>query len=113
RLIKDGRIRRGSLGVGGQNVPIPQWLIRQHRLPVESGVLVITIEPGSPAHHAGLEEGDVIVGYEDQPIAAIDDLHRLLTDRQVGVTSRVTVLRGTEQLEAAIVPQESRPDAAG
>ncbi|MBI3088471.1 MAG: trypsin-like peptidase domain-containing protein, partial [Candidatus Omnitrophica bacterium] len=46
RLIKDGRIRRGSLGVGGQNVPIPQWLIRQHRLPVESGVLVITIEPG-------------------------------------------------------------------
>lgn len=109
RLIRDGRIRRSYIGVGGQNVPLPRRLVRLHKLPVESGVLVVSIEQGSPARRAGLSEGDVIIGYADQPVAGIDDLHRLLTEEQVGARSPLTILRRAEKRVLEIVPEESRP----
>src|SRR5437016_14509520 len=83
RLIKDGRIRRSYIGVGGQNVTLPRRLVRLQRLPATSGVLVVAVESHSPAQRAGVLEGDVIVEYGSQPIASIDALHRLLTDEQV------------------------------
>lgn len=107
RLIKDGKVRRSYIGVAGQDVPLPRRLVRFYGLPVESGILVASIEPSSPAQRAGLHEGDLIVGYNDQPIAGIDDLHRQLTDTQVGVRSMLTIIRCTETLRLDIVPQES------
>ena len=61
RLIKDGRIRRSYLGVGGQNITLPRRLVRFYNLPVERGVVVVSVEPNSPAHQAGVCEGDVII----------------------------------------------------
>jgi S1-C subfamily serine protease len=107
-LIKEGRIRRGYIGVGGQNTPLHRRLVRYHNLPVETGVLVLSTEPDSPAYRAGLIQGDVIVGFAGQPIASIDDLHRRLTDEQVGIASTLLVVRGTEKLEVPITPEESR-----
>jgi len=111
RLIRDGRIRRGYIGVGGQNVPLHRRLIRFHNLPVETSVLVVSVEPDSPARRAGLTEGDLIIRYDDRPVAGIDDLHKLLTDRQVGQAAVLTILRGTELLTLSIIPQESKPQA--
>ncbi len=113
RLIKDGKIRRGYIGVGGQNVPIPRRLVRAHHLPVETGVLAVSVEDGSPAKRAGLAEGDVIVRYGDRPVTGIDDLHRLLIDEAVGVPSTLSVLRGVEVVNLNVVPTESpaRPEA--
>jgi S1-C subfamily serine protease len=108
RLIKDGKVRRGYIGVAGQNVPLLRRLARFHNLSVESGILVASIEPGSPAQRAGLIEGDVIVGYNDQPIGGIDDLHRQLTETQVGTRSLLTILRGTGKLVLHIIPEESK-----
>jgi S1-C subfamily serine protease len=68
----------------------------------------VSVEEKSPAQKAGLQEGDLIVGYASQPIGGIDDLHRLLTEEQLGVRSPVTVIRGTEKRLLWIVPQESR-----
>jgi S1-C subfamily serine protease len=107
RLIKDGRIRRGYIGVGGQNVPLPRRLVRLHALPVESGVLVVTVEPQSPALRAGLQEGDVIVAYGGQSIAGIDDLHRRLTEQQVDVQTSLTILRRGDRVELRVVPHEA------
>src|SRR5881409_2348928 len=104
RLIKDGRIRRGFIGVAGQNVPLHRMLVRGHHLPVSSGVFVAGIEPDSPAARAGLREGDLIVGFNEQPIADIDELHRALTDYQPGIRTTITVLRGAEKIVLDIAP---------
>ena len=106
-LIRDGRIRRGYIGIGGQNVPLSRRLVRAHRLPAPGAVQVMTVEPGSPAQQAGLEEGDLVVEFDGRPISSVDDLHRLLTDAQIGVPALVTVLRRTRRKTLAIVPMES------
>jgi S1-C subfamily serine protease len=106
QLIMHGRIRRAFLGVGGQNVGIPRFLVRAHKLAAEAGVLVISIEKPSPAARAGLTKGDVIIGLDDGPIRNVDDLHKLLTDGRIGVPSRLTLLRRSEKLELTVVPEE-------
>src|SRR3989449_3139042 len=108
RLLQDGRIRRAYIGVEAQTVPLHRRIVRFYDLPKETGVIVLAAENGSPAQKAGLREGDVIVAFGRQPVAGVDDLHRLLTDTQVGVSSAITVLRRTERLELEIIPQESR-----
>jgi S1-C subfamily serine protease len=105
-LIKDGKIRRSQIGIGGQNVPLHRRLVRYHQLPAASGVLVIMVVAGSPAERAGLREGDVMVAFNGQPITSIDALHKLLTGDQIGVASRLTILRGTEKLVLDIMPGE-------
>lgn len=107
-LMRDGRVRRGYLGVAGQNVPLHRRLVRYHSLPVESGVLVTQVEPDSPARQAGLEEGDVIVAFGGQPVEHIDALHRLLTGAALGVAAPVTILRRTELLTLDIAPDDSQ-----
>jgi S1-C subfamily serine protease len=107
RLMRDGKVRRSYIGVAGQDVPLPRRLAHFHNLTVDGGIRVASIEPNSPAQRAGLSEGDVIVGYNGQPLGGIDDLHRQLTDTQVGTRSVLTIIRRTEKLDVAIVPQES------
>jgi S1-C subfamily serine protease len=109
QLIKQGRVRRSYIGVAGQDVPLLRRVVRFHNLPVESGILVVAVESGSPAQRAGVLEGDVIVSYGSQPIAGIDELHRVLTENQVGVRSSLAVIRKGEKRVLAIVPEESRP----
>jgi S1-C subfamily serine protease len=107
-LMREGRIRRGYLGLGGQNVPIHRRLVRYHRLPAESGILVLGVEPDGPAHDAGLREGDLVVAFNGRPTAGIDDLHRLLTHGRIGVATLLTVLRGTDKLDLPVVPRDSQ-----
>jgi S1-C subfamily serine protease len=109
-LIKEGRIRRSWIGVAGQNVPIHRRVVRFHRLGVDYGVLVAGIEPGSPATHAGLREGDVIVAFEGEPVAGIDELHRHLVAQAIGIPSQITVIRHTEKLDLVVTPEELAQD---
>jgi len=107
RLIRDGRIRRGYLGVGIQNTLVPRRVARFHKLPAECAVLVVTVEENSPARRAGLEVGDLILAYDDQPTAGVDDLHRLLTEKQVGVRAPLAILRGVDKMTLQVVAEES------
>lgn len=111
RLIKEGKVRRSFIGVGGQNVPLHRRIVRYFNLPAESGVLAVSVERGSPAAVAGLAEGDIIIAFSGQAVAGIDDLHRLLTDTQVGVQSSLTIIRRTEKIDLTIVPAESQSPA--
>jgi len=104
RLIKDGKIRRGYIGVAGQNAPLPRRLVRGHNLAVSSGIFVVSVEPNSPAVRAGLKDGDIIVDFNDSPTPDIDALHLLLTDHQPGIRAPLTILRGTERLTLWVHP---------
>jgi S1-C subfamily serine protease len=115
RLIRDGRVSRSYIGVAGQNVPLPRRLVHFYQLPVETGVLVVSHESNnstpttavSPATRAGLLAGDVIIGFDNQSIRSIDDLHKLLTDERIGHKTPLVIIRGTQKLELEITPQES------
>ena len=106
QLIQHGRIRRSFVGFGGQTVPLVRQVVRYYQLTQESGVLVIAVEPGSPAQAAGLAEGDIILRAGDKAATSIDAVQRLLTESAIGVPMPLTVLRGTELVTLTAVPAE-------
>lgn len=105
-LIRDGRIRRSSIGVAGQNVPLHPRVVRFHKLETNRGVQVAELENGSPAAIAGLRKGDIIVGFKGHAIGTIDDLHKRLVAAEIGVSSPLMYLRETEKLFCMVVPRE-------
>jgi S1-C subfamily serine protease len=104
RLIRDGVIRRGWIGVGGQNVTLHRRILFLHGLAGDGGVLVQGVEPNTAAARAGLREGDIIVGFGSLRVNGIDDLHRALTEDAVGKTIKMDVLRHDEKTEVDITP---------
>jgi S1-C subfamily serine protease len=106
-LIRDGRIRRSYIGVAGQNVPLHRRVIRFYNLPLETGVLVVSVEKHSPAQVAGLREGDIIVAFNAAPIGTVHDLHKMLVGEQIGVPGKLMVIRHTEKLQLSVSPAES------
>jgi len=105
RLMRDGRIIRARLGVAGMNVPILRKVVRFHRLAVERGVMITSVEAGSPAERAGLRPNDIIVGFGEYPVTTIDVLHRMLSDEHADAKTPMTVLRGAEKLVLDVVPE--------
>ena len=108
RLMRFGEIKRSYLGLLGQSAPILRRIARFHGLEVETGFLVTQVEPGGPAAEAGRKDGDVIVGYGEHAIKGIDDLHVLLTEEQIGVPAKLTVLRRTKRVEVTVVPRQKK-----
>jgi S1-C subfamily serine protease len=108
KLIQEGKVRRSYIGLGGQNISLHRRLVRFFHLPVESGVLVVSVEENSPAQRAGLVEGDIIIGFNSASVAGIDDLHRMLTEEKVGIKTALTIIRRSEKRVLDIVPMESR-----
>ena len=105
-LIKEGRIRRGYIGVGGQDVTIHERVARFHQLRQRSGILVHTIEKGSAAHEAGVEENDILIWLDHEELRSVHELHRLLVLREPNRKSRLTVLRKHEIVHLWITPRE-------
>ncbi len=105
RLIRDGHITRGRIGVAGQTTPIRRRVVRYFDLPLETGVLVAGVEPGSPAQRAGLLAGDLIVAIDGEPLPDVDTLHRTLTEATIGRPMTLRVVRLTSLRELAVTPE--------
>lgn len=99
-LLAHGRIRRGYLGVGSQMVRLPEAL--QNELGQETGVLLVSVEPDSPAGRGGLLLGDTIVGLDGQPVRQLDDLLGLLSGERVGRSVPVRIVRGGQVQEIGV-----------
>lgn len=91
-LVKHGKIRRGYLGVGAQAVRLPEALAKE--LNQESGLMLVSVEPGSPAEKGGLVMGDTIVQLDGHPVRQLEELLALLNGSRVGSTVTAKVIRG-------------------
>lgn len=99
-LIQFGKVDRGFLGVS--IVQVTESLAGQLDLPVDYGVGIQSVEAGSPADEAGLQEGDVIVGVEGQEIRTTGDLFSVLSDHRAGDVVTVEYYRGGDKSETEV-----------
>ncbi|TMF15893.1 MAG: PDZ domain-containing protein [Chloroflexi bacterium] len=103
-LKTHGRIRRAYLGLGAQPVRLSEALASQ--LGEESGLLVVTVEPGGPAQKAGLLQGDTIVSVDGDPVRHLDELFGKLGALEVGSAHRLGVVRAGERKEVPVTVGE-------
>jgi S1-C subfamily serine protease len=109
-LLRDGRVRRALLGVGGRDVAIPKAASRAAGLAASSGILVMTVAPGTPASVAGVREGDVLLALDGTPLPGVDALVRRLDETTIGRAVKLTALRDGRAIEVLVIPVE--PDRA-
>jgi S1-C subfamily serine protease len=100
-LLTHGHVRRGFLGVGAQPVRLPENLAGQ--LGQETALLLVMVEPDSPAARGGLLMGDTIVALDSSPVRHMDDLQALLSGSRVGKTVPVRIIRGGQVQDAEVV----------
>lgn len=105
-LMRHGRVRRASLGIGGQNLRLPRRYVRYFDLPVETGVRVMEVVAGGPAQKSGVEVGDIIVRLGERDVDGIDSLHRVLGADHIGREVPLSVIRRDRRLTLPLVPAE-------
>ncbi|MGA2682354.1 MAG: trypsin-like peptidase domain-containing protein [Candidatus Bathyarchaeia archaeon] len=104
RLMTGRESQRGYLGIIANTVAIPEEIAEQAGLEQETGVMIFSVEAGSPARKAGLAMGDVLVKFNGKPVTDFYDLPRLLAEDVIGKETKLTVIRRETLLEATIVP---------
>jgi len=103
-LLTHGKIRRGYLGIGAHPVRLPATLEQQVGQRV--GLIVVSVESGSPAERGGLVLGDVIVAVDGTPVRTHDDIASQLTSEKIGTSLRVRLLRGGAAKELSVTVAE-------
>jgi len=104
RLINGGKIKRAYLGIVSNTVAIPQELADEAGIDQDTGVMVFSVERGSPAKKAGLTMGDVIVAFNRKPVTDFYDLPRILADDIIGKETEISILRGEKLMTLTITP---------
>jgi serine protease Do len=110
RLHDKGVAPRSFLGVDAQ--PVDPGLEAALKLPTARGALIASVGKGSPAEAAGLEPGDVVVGWAGTPVSTNEDLK---IDAQLSVPGariKIALLREGKRLERDVVPRLAPPKAA-
>src|SRR5213593_1129824 len=103
-LLAHGKIRRGYLGIGAHPVRLPAGLEQQVGQRV--GLIVVSVEPGSPAERGGLVLGDVIGAVNGTSVRTHDDVAAQLTSEKVGALLRIRLVRGGAVKELSVTVVE-------
>jgi S1-C subfamily serine protease len=107
QLIRDGRVRRGWIGVSGQTIKLSRRRVQVSHLDGSGGVLITALVPNSPAEAAGLRPRDIVVELSGSKIDGVDDLQRLLAQEEIGRTIPITIMRDGARRIFPIIPSES------
>jgi S1-C subfamily serine protease len=107
-LSRNGGIKRAFLGVTQSTISIPAEVSKKLGLSQNQGVIVLSVEPDSPARNAGLALGDIIVKFGDKPVKSVYDIPGLLTSEMIGKETELWILRGEEMKKLTITPIEKR-----
>ena len=103
QLLEKGRIVRGYLGLGMQPVRLPESVKQALNLHGTSGIIIVAVEPSSPAEKAGLLIGDVLVALDGVPVGDIADVQALLGPERVGTVIGASIIRGGLLAERTIM----------
>jgi serine protease Do len=104
RLMSGRAFRKAYLGIVANSVAIPREIQEQTGLDQQSGVMIFSVERGSPAKNAGLAMGDVIVGFNGKTVTNFYDLPRLLAEDVIGKETKLTIIRREKLLELNVIP---------
>ncbi|MCK4273304.1 MAG: trypsin-like peptidase domain-containing protein [Dehalococcoidales bacterium] len=104
-LVNKGYVTRPWLGVGLYTVN--QIAVRQLRLSIDWGVLLVQVVEGAPAGQAGLKEGDVIVGIGGEPVTNVQEFTRFLHASEIGQPLEIKYWRGDKEYTTTVIPTES------
>ena len=105
QLLSQGRIRRAYLGIGTQSAALPAALSAKVGGQA-AGLLITSVEPGSPADKGGMLMGDILVKLAGTAVDGAESLQAQLGGDRVGVATPATVLRGGETLDLSVTPGE-------
>jgi S1-C subfamily serine protease len=110
--LEKGRIVRGYLGLGMQPVRLPERLQQSLNLHSTSGIIIVAVEPASPAEKAGLLIGDVLLTLDGVPVGDTADIQALLGPERVGTAVSASIIRAGALAERLITIGE-RPHRTG
>jgi len=102
RLLADGRIRRGYLGLGLQSLRLDEALAQAHALPSRRGVMVVSLDPNGPARAAGVHVGDVIISLDGEAVPGVRSLYAQLTPESVGRNAELRMVRAGQIATAKV-----------
>ncbi|HEX6834786.1 MAG TPA: trypsin-like peptidase domain-containing protein [Rudaea sp.] len=108
QLLRNGRVRRGSIGVGAQHTRLPPRYLRYFSLESDAAVRVMEVAPNSPAAAAGIQPGDILVAFDGAPVQGIEGLHRALKESSIDRPATLSLLRRDRRLEITVTPRELR-----
>jgi S1-C subfamily serine protease len=105
-------VRRAYIGISAAQTALPRRLRHDAGVVQESAVVVAGVEPASPAGHAGLVAGDIVLSLDGQAVTGADDLIRILTGEKIGHKVEIEVLRERQRRVVSLEPQERQRKAA-
>jgi S1-C subfamily serine protease len=105
-ILSYGRVRRAYLGIAVEEVLFPASVARANGLTALRGLALQSLANGGPAARAGLQRGDIIVGFAGKPVESVADLHRLLNRDAIDAPLEMEVLRRGSRVSLPIRPTE-------